>query len=74
MKAAYAYIILALLSIPAMASITSLYATCCGEESFMARPSSNGMCSWEQGDGRCDGDGQCCPGRKCSALGFCENC
>jgi hypothetical protein len=72
MKARHVYLLLAILALPLVTSV--LYSTCCGEESFMSRPASSGICNWEKGDGRCDSDGDCCPGRKCSALGFCESC
>lgn len=74
MKRAYIGIVLALLSLPFVTSISALYAACCGEDSFMSRPRAQGICNWEQGDGRCDTDGDCCPGRKCSAFGICESC
>lgn len=61
--------LLALLSIPA---VTTLYSACYGEDTFKSRPSN--VCNWERGDGRCNIDGDCCPGRECSAFGFCQSC
>ncbi len=74
MKAAHIAIILALLSLPIATSVQSLNAECYGEETMMSRPGSLGICNWEQGDGKCDSDGDCCPGSNCSGNGFCVPC
>ena len=69
------FLMVALLSVPAVTTFGSLYGACQGE-GFRARPvrSSNGFCSWERGDKRCNTDGDCCPGRECSAWGMCQKC
>jgi hypothetical protein len=29
-------------------------------------------CSWERGDKRCNESEDCCPGKYCTAIGYCE--
>ncbi len=70
------FLVVALLSVPAVTYFNSLYGVCSEEEEFRARPlaSSNGSCNWERGDKKCNTNGDCCPGRECSAFGMCQDC
>ncbi len=61
---------IALLCIPVA---ISLYGACCGEEVFRSHPFGRSG-SWERGDGRCNLDSDCGPGRECSAFGMCQLC
>jgi hypothetical protein len=71
------FVAVALLTVPGVSLVSSLYATCCDHESFKRRgviacPTRG--CPWERGDGRCNKNQDCCPGRQCSAQNFCEAC
>jgi len=74
MKRAYTGILKVAFCLTLLSSWLALYAACSGEDSFKSQSLSQGFCNSERGDGRCDTDGDCCPGRRCSAFGMCEDC
>ena len=66
----------ALLSVPAVSYVSSLYSSCYDEDEFRSRPfrGGSGLCNRERGSNRCNIDSDCCPGEECSAFGMCQPC
>ncbi len=69
----YFLVLVALMSIPV---VTYIKSACAYEDLFRVRALSsyNGNCNWERGNGRCNTDSDCCPGRECNAFSFCQAC
>lgn len=50
-----------------------IYGACCGRA--QREPGCpNEDCNYERLGGRCNSDSECCPGKQCTAFGYCEPC